>query len=473
MGYFDCPGCRARIVTDEFGDAREVYCKQCGKLYPLSAGPTPAAPAPGNVGGADPNAPTGAGLPESPPPTPGVLDAHGIPGYRIESELGRGGMGIVYMATQLALDRRVAIKVLSPELSRQAVLVQRFDKEARVLARLSHPRIIQIIDKGRTGDLFYFVMEYVAGTSLRKRIPPRGLAFEDAAVIMSHVCDALGFIHSEGVIHRDVKPENILLAEKGGAKLGDFGLVGLLEEGSLKENLTRSATAMGTLLYMAPEQRTDARSVDQRADIYSLGVTFYEMLTGQLPAVKYAPPSQLSSGLDRRVDAVVDRALDPSASKRYSDIAEMVAELSAIPGWPGSGGDPARSHRKVTEGDREQETWTNFMDRLESAPRSADARKVDTVLGEEQMKSLWVRQKAGMGEAAPPTPGAPSEAETAGLAEARIEALWKKSKSQTMGSASPLPVQVEEPRQGGVPRAALYALGALVLLSVLAALLLL
>ena len=237
---------------------------------------------------------------------PGLEDlARRFPDLELRGVLGRGGMGAVYLARQVKLDRDVALKVLPPEVGRDPAFAQRFLREARTLARLNHPHIVQVFDFGQTpGDpdtgepgLFYFLMEYVDGANLRDVIAAAHAGTVEPAKsleIVRQVCTALQFAHARGVVHRDVKPENILLDRAGTVKIADFGLA-KLGRGDREEaaagTLTGTRQAMGTPHYMAPEQARGTRDVDHRADIYSLGVVFYELLTGELPLGRFAPPS--------------------------------------------------------------------------------------------------------------------------------------------------------------------------------------
>jgi predicted Ser/Thr protein kinase len=271
------------------------------------------------------------------PPEPAAL-AGRLPGIEILEILGHGGMGAVYRARQTGLDRVVAVKVLPPEVGAEAEFAERFMREARALARLSHPNIVAVYDFGRAAfpdgrDLYYFVMEYVDGTSLREVIRSDTLSSKEALAIVPQICEALQYAHEEGIVHRDIKPENILLDRKGRVKIADFGLaklVGRLEgrpEGETR--LTRDDVRMGTPQYMAPEQIERPREVDHRADIYSLGVVFYEMLTRELPLGRFAPPSERVM-VDVRLDEVVLRSLEREPERRYQSAAEVMTRVEAI-----------------------------------------------------------------------------------------------------------------------------------------------
>ncbi len=224
-----------------------------------------------------------------------------LPQYRIESLLGRGGMGAVYKGWQTALERPVAIKLLPAEMAADESFIARFQREARVLARLQHPGIVAVHDFGQTGEgHLYFVMEFVDGTDLHRIIHGPGLSEEQTLEIVSQLCEALQYAHSQGVVHRDIKPANVLVTGDGRAKLADFGLARPVQEGSAV--LTQGNVVMGTPDYMAPEQLYGMP--DHRADLFSLGVMLYEMLTGRPPRGSWLAPSQRVQ-VDVRLDGVV------------------------------------------------------------------------------------------------------------------------------------------------------------------------
>ena len=206
--------------------------------------------------------------------------------YTIEGEIGRGGMGVVYHARDQRLKRRVAIKVLPPELAFREEIRLRFLREAETAARLSHPHIVPIHSVGEGPDgLTYFVMAYVDGEPVGARLKRRGrLPHEEARRIMSETADALSAAHAVGIIHRDVKPDNILLeGSRGRVMVTDFGIAKALTSTSGAGSLTATGAAIGTPHYMSPEQAAGERDIDGRSDLYSLGVVGYQMLTGTLP----------------------------------------------------------------------------------------------------------------------------------------------------------------------------------------------
>ncbi len=281
------------------------------------------------------------------PPKPHEL-ADTFPQLEILELLGQGGMGYVYKARQPALDRFVALKLLPKEISGDQNFSERFAREARALAKLSHPSIVMVHDSGQLGGHYYFVMEFVDGLNLRQLMyssdgrltPPKAMS------IVGSVCDALEYAHDEGVIHRDIKPENILLDTKGRVKIADFGLAKLLggkDEDDSRLTLSSPNQMLGTPHYMAPEQTEKPLTVDHRADIYSVGVVFYEMLTGELPLGRFPLPSELGRG-DAVMDEIVARALQKDPDRRYQRASEIkTAVESAMVGAETVVGAPTRT----------------------------------------------------------------------------------------------------------------------------------
>lgn len=253
-----------------------------------------------------------------------------FPEFEVLELIGAGGMGAVYKARQPKLDRFVALKILSADLMDDPAFAQRFNREGQILARLSHPHIVSVFDFGNRGPFLYLLMEYVDGVNLREAMQAAKFAPGDCLALVQDLCAALKFAHDEGILHRDIKPENVLLDSRGRVKIADFGIAKLIgRNASDSATLTQQGAVMGTLHYMAPEQLETPLDVDQRADIYSLGVVFYELLTGELPIGRFALPSDNSS-LDPRVDEVVLRALERKREQRYQTVGEVKTEVDAI-----------------------------------------------------------------------------------------------------------------------------------------------
>ncbi|AKJ04150.1 serine/threonine-protein kinase [Archangium gephyra] len=330
MKTLNCPSCARAHDVSGLAEGHEVACA-CGARFPVRAAPAselePVLSAPTLLRPSLPSAGTGLEQRVQEAEDTGLGGAVELPGYELVRVLGRGGMGEVWLARQKSLHRMVAVKVLPPRLAKDPEFVTRFDKEATALAALNHPNIVQIIDRGVAGDHYYFVMEYVEGRSLREVM--RELSPPEALRLALQVARAIECAHDKDIIHRDLKPENILLDGRGLVKVADFGLAGIRRPDS-RLQLTATAVAMGTLNYMAPEQRRDAKNVDGRADLFSFGVVLYEMLTGELPVGRFKLPSERVQGLDTRVDAVVARLLENEPEARYSKAAELCQALEGL-----------------------------------------------------------------------------------------------------------------------------------------------
>ncbi|MCG3136136.1 MAG: Serine/threonine-protein kinase PknD [Planctomycetes bacterium] len=243
--------------------------------------------------------------------------AAAFPDMELLGLIGRGGMGTVFRARQKSLGRVVALKVLAPDAARTPGFTERFRREAQALAMLAHPHIVAIHEFGEREGLCFLVMEHVEGTDVRAAIRSGRLGPADVLRIVPQICDALSFAHARGVVHRDIKPENVLIDSAGNVKVADFGLAKIVAPGDAHAaDLTATGQVMGTAHYMAPEQWERPASVDHRADIYSLGVVFYEMLTGELPVGRFDAPSRKVQ-VDVRVDEVVLRSLERAPERRW------------------------------------------------------------------------------------------------------------------------------------------------------------
>jgi serine/threonine protein kinase len=352
-----CPACGAEIPAD----ALEGLCPRCVMQAALAS----------QSASSDPGRPSSATAPFSPSPgfVPPALAALAalFPHLQILELVGSGGMGAVYKARQPGLDRLVALKILPPEVGADPAFAERFTREARALAKLSHPNIVAVYDFGRSasaaapaapGGLFYFLMEYVDGVNLRQAMRQAKLQPAEALKIVPQICDALQFAHDEGIVHRDIKPENILLDKRGRVKIADFGLAKLLGV-KADHALTGTRQVMGTPHYMAPEQIQGTRDVDHRADIYSLGVTFYEMLTGELPLGRFPPPSKKVQ-IDVRLDEVVLRALEREPEQRYQHASDVKTEVEQI-AFSAVGAKAPPSSRPITRKEALEHTIADLL----------------------------------------------------------------------------------------------------------------
>ena len=303
-----CAQCRAPLAADAVG----ALCPNCQRT-PTGIASLPSPPA---------------GAPYSPPTAAQIAEF--FPQLEVYELLGCGGMGVVYKARQLNLDRLVALKILSPELSSQPAFAERFAREAKAMARLHHSNIVSVYDFGRAGPYYYFLMEFVDGVDLHTLIQGKELKPPEVLRIVVEICQALQFAHEEGIIHRDIKPANILIDKKGRVKMADFGLAKLAGPDDRRlPSITLATGTLGTPQYMAPEQIERPSEVDQRADIYSLGVIFYEMLTGELPLGHFPLPSQIAH-TEARLDKVVMRALEKEPDRRFQNAGEMLAQVETL-----------------------------------------------------------------------------------------------------------------------------------------------
>lgn len=312
-----CPQCGAHLVAGALGG----LCPAC--LFQQGA-------AEDSITGA----PAGAFEP------PSVDDlAPLFPQLEIFELIGTGGMGAVYKARQKELDRVVALKILPPVMGDTPGFAERFSREAKALAKLNHPGIVTIHEFGRADGLFYFLMEFVDGVNLRQLLAGGRVSPREALAIVPEICDALQFAHDHGIVHRDIKPANILLDRRGRVKIADFGLAKLVAQhesatdgstdASADITLTEAGKRMGTPSYMAPEQSEHPGEVDHRADIYALGVVFYQMLTGELPQDRITPPSR-KVAMDVRLDEIVLRTLEKQPELRYQQARDVKTAMETI-----------------------------------------------------------------------------------------------------------------------------------------------
>jgi beta-lactam-binding protein with PASTA domain/predicted Ser/Thr protein kinase len=258
--------------------------------------------------------------------------------YRVERELGRGGMAKVFLGTDTVLGRTVAVKVLAPQFADDDGFVQRFRREAQAAASIGHPHIVSVFDTGSDDGVHYIVMEYVEGRTLAEFLAGGGRILPDRAIdIAMDVCQALEAAHAQGVIHRDIKPGNIMLNPRGEVKVTDFGIARVT---TTADTVAQTAAILGTASYLSPEQ-AQGQPVDARSDLYSLGCVVYEMVTGRPPFLgdspvavaskqvleQPVPPSKLNSDVTPDLDAVILRALAKNPANRYQSAEEMRADL--------------------------------------------------------------------------------------------------------------------------------------------------
>ncbi len=265
------------------------------------------------------------------PPTPEQLGLV-LPRHRVIRLIGRGGMGAVYEARQIDLDRRVAVKVLPVELGKNEAFAERFRREARALARLRHPNILEVFEFGQsTAGHLFFSMEYMEGGDLARRMKQGPLNPGLSLRWVKEICAALEAAHALSVVHRDIKPSNILLTSDGTVKVADFGLAVLADQP--EERLTHTGLALGTLEYSAPEQAAGT-AVDYRTDLFSVGVLCYELLTGRLPRGVFEPPSRVNAAVGTAVDTVVLTAMQSDPARRFQSATEFGAALRGVEASP-------------------------------------------------------------------------------------------------------------------------------------------
>ncbi|MFN7147434.1 MAG: serine/threonine-protein kinase, partial [Myxococcota bacterium] len=262
--------------------------------------------------------------------------------FQLVKKLGQGGMGTVFLAKQVSLDRLVALKTLSKELAKREDFVARFLREARSMARLDHPNVVRVYAAETSQGLNYAAIEYVDGQSMQKWMDALGkLSVGDALCVTITAADALRHAHEQQMIHRDVKPDNILVTKRGVVKVADFGLAKAVDE---DVSMTQSGTGLGTPLYMAPEQGRNAKHVDVRTDIYALGCTLYYFLTGRLPFTgkdaveiilakeqgKFSSVRKLNPEVPERLDLMIDKMLARDPAHRYATCAELLKDLTSL-----------------------------------------------------------------------------------------------------------------------------------------------
>jgi serine/threonine protein kinase len=279
-----------------------------------------------------------------------------IPGFKIEGKLGAGAMAKVYKAKQVSLDRLVAIKVLPKKFSSNPQFIERFYNEGRAAAQLNHANIVQAFDVGRAGELYYFVMEYVEGRTVHDDIVSlKRFGEGDAIDIVIQVADALEHAHKQGLVHRDVKPKNIMISKNGVVKLADMGLARAISDKEAAE--AEAGKAFGTPYYISPEQIRGETDIGAPADIYSLGATLYHMVTGQVPfegkspssvmskhlKAPLVPPDHVNTKLSNGIGEVIEMMMAKRVKDRYQTCADLLMDLRAVR----AGDSPPLAHRDI------------------------------------------------------------------------------------------------------------------------------
>ncbi len=263
--------------------------------------------------------------------------------FELGKKLGQGGMGAVYLARQISLDRTVALKLLSKEMAKKPGFVERFTREARSMAKLDHVNAVKVYAADSASGQHYVAIEFVDGASMQKWMDKLGkLSVADAVHIILRCADALRVAHELNMIHRDIKPDNILLTKKGIVKVADFGLAKVIDDEDM--SMTQSGTGLGTPLYMAPEQARDAKTTDKRTDIYALGVTLYYFVTGKLPfsgdtvvklimakeAGKYDSARKHNREVPEKLDLIIDKMIQKDKNHRYATCDDFIRDLEPL-----------------------------------------------------------------------------------------------------------------------------------------------
>ncbi len=321
----------ATQVSDELG-ATVVPSESVNKPAAASGSPSGSAPASAKSGAAKSGAskPTEESIPER------------LGNFKILKKLGQGGMGAVYLAHQENLDRKVALKVMAPQVASRPGFVERFYREARSMAKLDHPNVVRGFDVGEDNGQHYVAMELIDGKSMQDWLNElKVLSVGDALHVTIKAADALQHAHDMSMIHRDIKPDNMLVTSKGVLKVSDLGLAKQVDEDN---SMTQSGTGLGTPYYMPPEQARNAKHVDHRSDIYALGSTLYHFLTGQYPFTgestlelilskekgKFKPASQLNKSVPERLSLIIDRSLAKDPKTRQQSMTELIRELESV-----------------------------------------------------------------------------------------------------------------------------------------------
>jgi len=241
--------------------------------------------------------------------------------YLITGRIGQGGIAEIFKGKQASLERDVAIKILSAKLTKDPDIVRRFERESLVIARLNHPNIVHVIDRGIAGGRYYFVMDYVDGSSLREIIDSPRVPLKNKFEMIIQTCKALDYAHKNGVIHRDIKPSNILVDREGNALVADFGIAQII--GTPEGDMTASDIILGTLAYMSPEQKMSSTNVDQTTDIYATGIILYEILTNKKPLGHFKLPTEINPKINQKFDTIILKCLAQEPKDRFQTAVEL------------------------------------------------------------------------------------------------------------------------------------------------------
>ncbi|MEA1980686.1 MAG: protein kinase [candidate division Zixibacteria bacterium] len=308
--------------------------------------------------------------------------------YTLTGKIGQGGVAEIYRGSQKSLNRDVAIKILNTKLTNDPEIVRRFEQEAVVVARLNHPNIVHVIDKGKTGSRYYFVMDYIDGTNLRELIDSQKIGLNTKLEMIVQVCKALDYAHKNGIIHRDIKPANILIDKHGNALVADFGIAQIV--GTPESEMTATDVIMGTLAYMSPEQKTSSTNVDQTTDIYAIGIILYEILAGKKPLGSFKPPSKVVSGQNDKFDRIVMKCLESEPKDRYQTAVELKDDLLNV------------MNNNISSAKTDEFSITgseSFMGKCRYLDTIKETRFSSTILVENKLnKQLYVIKKHSRGE---------------------------------------------------------------------------
>ncbi|MFQ5498712.1 MAG: serine/threonine protein kinase [Candidatus Zixiibacteriota bacterium] len=308
--------------------------------------------------------------------------------YTLTGKIGQGGAAEIYRGRQESLNRDVAIKILSTKLTTDPDIVRRFERESMVIAGLNHPNIVHVIDKGQAGGRYFFVMEFIDGTSLRQVIDSDRIPLSTKLEMVVQVCKALDYAHKNGVIHRDIKPTNILIDRQGNPLVADFGIAQIV--GTPEADMTASDVIMGTLSYMSPEQRLSSTNIDQTTDLYAIGIILYEILLRKKPLGHFKLPSEIDASIDPRFDGIIQKCLAQEAKDRFQTAVELKDAILEIISGDGSG---AATDSLTLTGSESFLGKCRYLDTIRETEFSS------TILVENRVsKQLYVIKKHSKGE---------------------------------------------------------------------------